>query len=80
MATVKVLNEVAHPGHAKDGWHMVLQHATVGYRDGRSVKAYRFICRNGHDKTEHEAHFPSLADAEQLIQLARKAGWGNEGR
>lgn len=78
MATVKVMKEVVHPGHPKDNWHFALQHAAVTYSDGRAVNAYRFVCRQGLGKTEKEAHFPSLADAETLIQLAKKAGWGSE--
>jgi hypothetical protein len=50
----------------------------ITYSDGRTVEAYRFVCREGVDKDGHEAHFPSLADAETLIQLAREAGWDNE--
>jgi hypothetical protein len=79
MATVKVTKEVVYPGHPKDNWHLALQHVEVTYSDGRTVKAYRFVCRQGLGKTDmHEAHFPSLADAEVLIQEAKKAGWGNE--
>lgn len=78
MATVKLMKEVVHPGQPKDNWHFALQQAAVTYSDGRTVKAYRFVCQPGLGKTEHEAHFPSPADAETLIQLAKKAGWGNE--
>lgn len=77
MATVKVLKEIVHPDHPKDNWHLALQHAEVTYSDGRAVNAYRFVCRQGLGKPVHEAHFPYLADAEQLIKLAKAAGWGN---
>jgi hypothetical protein len=78
MSTVKVMKEVVHPGHPKDNWHLALQRAAITYSDGRAVKAYRFVCREGLGRPEHEAHFPSLADAEALVQAAKQAGWGNE--
>ena len=45
MSTVKVMKEVVHPGHPKDNWHLALQHTEVTYSDGRTVQAYRFVCR-----------------------------------
>jgi hypothetical protein len=79
VATVEVTEEVVHPGHPKANWHLALQRVAVTHSDGRKVDAYRFVCRQGLGKTDvREAHFPSLADAEVLIQEAKKAGWGNE--
>ena len=78
MATMKVLKEVVELSCPKDSWHFALQQVAITYSDGRTVEAYRFVCREGVDKDGHEAHFPSLADAETLIQLAKEAGWDNE--
>lgn len=74
--TVTVLNEVINPGQSEDSWHFALQYAEVLHGDGRKLHAYRFVCRQGVDGGVHEAHFPSLADAEALILEARKAGLG----
>jgi hypothetical protein len=52
MSTVKVMKEVVHPGHPKDNWHLALQRAAITYSDGRAVKAYRFVCREGLGKPE----------------------------
>jgi hypothetical protein len=76
--TVTVLKEIVHPGHKKDDWHLALELAEFKHGSGKVYKGYRFVCRQGTGPTETEPRIPSLADAEILIQLAKKAGWGNE--
>lgn len=78
MESVTVLKEVVHPGHKKDDWHLGLQLAEFKHGSGKVHKGYRFICRHGNGSVETDVRIPSLADAEALIQAAKKAGWGNE--
>jgi hypothetical protein len=78
-ATVTVLNEVVHPGHTKDNWHLALQLAEFKHSGGQVYKGYRFVCRADESAdARHETRIPSLADAEALIRAAKEAGWGNE--
>ena len=79
MATVKVLNEAIHTGYAESGWHFALQYTEVTHSGQGSKKAYRFVCRPDHGNADaHEAHFPTLADAELLIREAKRGGWDLE--
>ena len=78
MATVKVLNEVVHPEHTKDDWHLALQLAEFSYSSGVVKKGYRFICRRGNDEPKIQPRIPSLADVELLLGMAKAAGWGDQ--
>jgi hypothetical protein len=78
MTTVTVLKEAIQPGHSRSGWHLALQLAEFTHSDGKRVKGYRFICQNGSNELKAEPRIHSLADAEELIRLAKTAGWGSE--
>jgi hypothetical protein len=79
---VIVLNEVAHPDHATDDWHLYLQWVRYQYDTGQEPEnGYRFIWRRPDGSLQAargQARIPSLDDAELLIRLAREAGWGSE--
>jgi len=79
---VIVLNEVAHPDHATDDWHLCLQWVRYQYDTGQEPEnGYRFIWRRPNSSLQAargQARIPSLSDAELLIRLARESGWGNE--
>ncbi len=82
MARVKVFNEVktseilAEP----QDWDLCLQEVLYVYDEGEPEKGFRFIYRrpNGHlQAARGGARIPSLERAEELIEEAKKRGWGN---
>ena len=77
---VKVLNEVRHPAHRGGGHQLCVQECRYRYEDGTQPVGFRFIWRrpNGNlAAARGQTRLPSLDDAEELIRLARMAGWGN---
>jgi hypothetical protein len=79
---VVVLNEIIHPDHRLDGWHLCLQWARYQYDNGDEPEhGYRFVWRRPDRSLQPargQARIPSLSDAELLIRLARDAGWGDQ--
>ena len=75
---VQVINEVFKKGD--DGWSLCLQWCSYIYDDGRMKQGFRFIWRrpNGHlQPARGQARIWSLDIAQELIDKARKEGWGD---
>ncbi len=79
MARIQVINEVSKEGD--DGWFLCLQWGRYIYDDGRMELGYRFIWRdeNGHLRPQRgQACIKSLDIAQELINEARREGWGDD--
>jgi hypothetical protein len=76
---VDVLNEIRHPQHISGDFQLCLQWCRYHYEDGTHPLGFRFIWRrpNGNlAPARGQTRIPSLADAEDLIRLARAEDWG----
>jgi hypothetical protein len=78
---VVILNEIVHPQHPTNDWHLCLQWGRYQYDNGNEPESgYRFVWRRPNGSLQPargQARIPSLSDAELLIRLARAAGWGD---
>ncbi|MBI2832389.1 MAG: hypothetical protein HYX79_09050 [Chloroflexi bacterium] len=79
MVRVQVINEVSKG--QKGDWILCLQWCRYLYDDGNMEQGYRFIWRRPNGALQPargQARIPSLDWAQQLIDKAKKAGWGNQ--
>lgn len=79
---VVIRNEVVHPKHvrAEEEWRLCLQWVRYMHEDGAIEDGYRFIWRRPDGSLQAargQARIPSLKDAELLMHLANKYGWGD---
>ena len=73
-----IKNEVAHPQDDWGGWRLVLQWGDYVYPDQPRQPGYRFIWRRPDGSQQaRPARLPSIRHAEDLIRLAKEAGWGD---
>ncbi len=73
----QMLNEVF---KEEDKWRLCLQWGRCIYGNGKMELAYRFIWRdeNGHLRAQRaQAFISSLKVAQELIDKAKKEGWGD---
>ncbi len=81
MARVQIINEVKKVSKEEDGdWFLCLQWCRYLYDDGKMERGYRFIWRrpNGHlQPARGQACIQSLDIAQELIDRAKKVGWGD---
>ena len=78
MARVQKINEVIKDW--EDGWGLCLQWVRYIYDDGKMERGYRFIWRDDQGKLRPQrgqACIPSLDIAKELIDKARREGWGD---
>ena len=78
MVRVQVINEVSKGGD--DRWSLCLQWCRYIYDDGRMKPGFRFIWRDEKRKLRPQrgqACIWSLDIAQELIDKARKEGWGD---
>ena len=79
---VVILNEIVHPEHPTNDWHLCLQWGRYQYDNGDEPETgYRFVWRRPDGSLQPargQVRIPSLSDAELLIRLAREAGWGDQ--
>lgn len=79
MARVQVINQV--PKESTEGqWTLCLQWCRYIYDDGNMETGFRFIWRRPNGSLQPargQARIVSLKDAEQLIRMARRQGWGD---
>ena len=64
----------------EDKWRLCLQWGRYNFSDGKTELGFRFIWRdeNGHLRPQRaQACIKSLDIAQELIDKARKAGWGD---
>lgn len=80
MAEVmSVEHEIVHPDYSPDDWHLALQFGEFKTAHGKVYMGYQIVCRRSKNaKPEAVTRIPSLKDIEIMMDLARKAGWGNE--
>jgi hypothetical protein len=81
MARVQVINEVPRREQKPKEWVLHLQWCRYLYDDGNMEHGYRFIWRRpgsgALQPARGQARIQSLKDAEKLIEMARKRGWGD---
>lgn len=78
---VQIINEVQtnDPQKTQD-WELCFQWCLYVYDDGGSENGYRFIWRRPDGSLQPargQARIPSIPKAEELLEKARAAGWGN---
>ena len=81
MARVQVINQVEKEWEGS--WKLCLQWGRYFFDDGNMEYGYRFIWRDPDGNlhpTRGQASIPSLSVAEELINEARKLGWGDYDR
>ena len=79
---IQVLKEVKKEFPDRKKANLCLQWCLYVYEEGNYEHGYRFIWRkpNGHlQAARGQAVIPSLKIAEELMQMAREAGWSNLG-
>ncbi len=83
MARVQVINEAAEDFGNPDGWILCFQWCLYVLDDGTSKNGYRFIWRRPKAEggalqaARGQARIPSIKVAKQLMEKAKKDGWGN---
>ena len=78
MARFEIIEETSKCGD--DRWEICLQWGRYIYDDGKMERGYRFIWRdeNGHLRPQRaQACIKSLDVAQELIDKARRDGWGD---
>ena len=78
MARVQVVNEVSKRG--ANGWVLCFQWGRYLYDNGKMEQGYRFIWRRPDGTLQPargQARIPSIKFAEELINEAKEAGWGD---
>ena len=81
MARVQIINEVPKPELKPMDWVLHLQWCKYCYDDGNMERGFRFIWRRPDGSLQPargQARIVTLKDAEKLIDIARKQGWGNK--
>lgn len=80
MARVQIIKEVQKDKPKAGHWVLCLQWCRYLYDDGNMEQGFRFIWRRPDGSLQPargQARIISLKDAEKLIQMARKQGWGD---
>ena len=77
---VQVIKEVPKKDQRDaNDWNLCFQWCLYVYDDGRSENGYRFIWRNEKGNLQPsrgQARIPSISVIKNLIELAKKDGWG----
>jgi len=80
MARVQVINQVTRGNPRARRWALYLQWCRYLYDDGNMEQGYRFIWKRPDGSLQPargQARIASLREAEELIQMARDQGWGD---
>jgi len=81
MARVQVVEETKLEKPQYGGWVLCLQWCRYLYDNGTMELGFRFIWRRPESgalqPARGQARIPTLEDAEKLIKVARKKGWGD---
>lgn len=79
MAWFETFHEACVPV-GSGGWHLCLQWGKLHHEDGWEEEGYRFIYRddNGNQQPYRgQTRIPSLKKAQELIDEAKREGWGD---
>lgn len=85
-ARIQVLHEAIEPGDDPFGWLLCFQWCRYVYDNGSLEEGYRFIWRHPDPSGKRagklqaargQARIPSMQKAKRLMDIAKKAGWGD---